>query len=168
MKGTKMILGMSIALFTKIHVAISLIGIASGAVLALALMAGRFLRRVNAHFLVTTILTSVTGFFFPFHGVTPAIVFGVLSLLALGFTLLAYYGKHLAGGWRRTFVLTALFALYLNCFVLVAQSFQKIPSLHALAPTGTEVPFKVTQLILLVVAIIVMVIADKRFRPMPV
>ena len=168
MKGTKMILGMSIALFTKIHVAISLIGIASGAVLALALMAGRFLRRVNALFLVTTILTSVTGFFFPFHGVTPAIVFGVLSLLALGFTLLAYYGKHLAGGWRRTFVLTALFALYLNCFVLVAQSFQKIPSLHALAPTGKEVPFKVTQLILLVVAIIVMVIADKRFRPMPV
>jgi len=131
-------------------------------------MAGRFLRRVNALFLVTTILTSVTGFFFPFHGVTPAIVFGVLSLLALGFTLLAYYGKHLAGGWRRTFVLTALFALYLNCFVLVAQSFQKIPSLHALAPTGKEVPFKVTQLILLVVAIIVMVIADKRFRPMPV
>jgi hypothetical protein len=160
-----MILGMSTELFTKIHVAISLIGIASGAVLALAMMAGRFLRKVNTLFLVTTILTSVTGFFFPFHGVTPAIIFGIMSLLALCFTLLAYYGKHLAGGWRRIFVLTALFALYLNCFVLIAQSFQKIPALHALAPTGTEGPFKLAQLVLLVIAIVVMVIADRRFRP---
>jgi hypothetical protein len=160
-----MILGMSTELFTKIHVAISLIGIFSGAVLALAMMAGRFLSKVNTLFLVTTILTSVTGFFFPIHGVTPAIIFGIMSLLALCFTLLAYYDKHLAGGWRRTFVLTALFALYLNCFVLIAQSFQKIPALHALAPTGTEGPFKLAQLVLLVITIVVMVIADRRFRP---
>ena len=156
---------MSTELFTKIHVAISLIGIFSGAVLALAMMAGRFLSKVNTLFLVTTILTSVTGFFFPIHGVTPAIIFGIMSLLALCFTLLAYYDKHLAGGWRRTFVLTALFALYLNCFVLIAQSFQKIPALHALAPTGTEGPFKLAQLVLLVITIVVMVIADRRFRP---
>jgi hypothetical protein len=162
-----MILGMSTELFTKIHVAISLIGIASGAVLALAMMAGRFLSKVNTLFLVTTILTSVTGFFYPIHGLTPGLVLGVVSLFVLAFTLLAYYSKHMLGVWRRVFVLTAIFALYLNCFVLVAQSFQKIPALHALAPTGTEGPFKLTQLVLLVVTIVVMVIADKKFRPIP-
>jgi len=163
-----MILGMSITLFTQIHVAISLIGIASGLVVAFCMTIGKSLPKVVALFLLTTVLTSVTGFFYPFHGITPGIVVGILSLVVLAFTLLAYYGKHLVGGWRRTYVITAIFALYLNFFVLVAQSFQKIPSLHALAPTGTETPFKVTQIIVLVVFIAVTVIADKKFRlPIP-
>ena len=159
-----MILGMSTLLFTQIHVVISLIGIASGLVVAAGMIMGKPLRMVTALFLLTTVLTSVTGFFYPFHGVTPGIVVGVLSLVVLLFTLIAYYGKHLAGGWRRTYVITAMFALYLNCFVLVAQSFQKIPSLHALAPTGTEGPFKISQLIVLVVFVVLTIFADKKFR----
>jgi hypothetical protein len=159
-----MILGMSTLLFTQIHVVISLIGIASGLVVAVGMIMGKPLRMVTALFLLTTVLTSVTGFFYPFHGVTPGIVVGVLSLVVLLFTLIAYYGKHLAGGWRRTYVITAMFALYLNCFVLVAQSFQKIPSLHALAPTGTEGPFKISQLIALVLFVVLTIFADKKFR----
>jgi hypothetical protein len=159
-----MILGMSTYLFTQIHVAISLVGIASGLVVAISMMMGKSLRMVTALFLITTVLTSVTGFFFPIHGVTPGIVVGILSLVVLVFTLVAYYGKHLAGGWRRTYVITAMLALYLNCFVLIAQSFQKIPSLHALAPTGTEGPFKISQLILLVVFVVLTIAADKKFR----
>jgi hypothetical protein len=159
-----MILGMSIPLFTKIHVIISLIGIATGLWMALALMIGRLPRTMTVVFLWTTVLTSVTGFFFPIHGMTPGIVVGILSLVVLGFTLVAYYGKHLAGGWRRTFVLTSMLALYLNTFVLIAQSFQKIPALHALAPTGTESAFKVAQICLLVIFIVMTVAADRRFR----
>jgi len=163
-KELEMILGMSTTLFTQIHVAISLIAIAFGLVMALCMMMGKLPPKVVALFLLMTVLTSVTGFFFPFHGVTPGIVVGILSLVVLAFASLAYYGKHLAGSWRRTYVITATFALYLNVFVLVAQSFQKIPSLHALAPTGTETPFKVSQLVVLVVFIAVAVIADKKFR----
>jgi hypothetical protein len=158
---------MSTALFTQIHVAISLIAIASGLVVALCMIVNKLLRMVTTLFLVTTVLTSVTGFFYPIHGVTPGIIVGIVSLVVLALTLIAYYGKHLIGGWRRTYIITAMFALYLNCFVLVAQSFQKIPSLHALAPTGTEGPFKIAQLILLVVFVVLTIVADKKFHPLP-
>jgi hypothetical protein len=160
-----MILGMSTTLFTQIHVAISLIAIASGLVVAIYMMIGKSLPKVTALFLITTVLTSVTGFFFPIHGVTPGIVVGILSLVVLSFTLFAYYGKHLTGGWRGTYVITAMFALYLNVFVLIAQSFQKIPSLHALAPTGTEPAFKISQVTVLVIFIAMTIIAYRKFRP---
>src|ERR1700761_3971680 len=106
-----MILGMSTALYTKIHVIISLIGIASGIIVALGMLAGRLLPRMTALFLVTTILTSVTGFLFPFHGVTPGIVVGIISLAVLLFAVLAIYSGRLAHAWRRTFVITAMIAL---------------------------------------------------------
>lgn len=157
-----MILGLSVHLFTQIHVAISLIAIASGLIVALLMMAGRNLPAVTTLFLLTTVLTSVTGFFFPFTGITPGIVVGILSLVVLALTLLAYYGKHLSGGWRRVYVLTALFALYLNVFVLVAQMFQKIPSLHALAPTGTEGPFKMAQGAVLVLFLVIGFVANRK------
>lgn len=161
-----MILGLSTPLFTQIHVAICLIAIISGLLVALLMIAGRNLSILTSLFLITTVLTSVTGFFFPFHGVTPGIVVGIISLIVLLFTLIAYYSKHLAGGWRRVYVITAIFALYLNCFVLVAQMFQKIPSLHALAPTGTEGPFKITQATVLVLFLVIGFLANRKFgRP---
>jgi hypothetical protein len=160
-----MILGISTSLYTQIHVIISLIGIISGLVVAIGMMMAKALPKLTALFLITTILTSITGFFFPFHGVTPGIVVGILSLIVLLITLIAWYGKHLAGGWRTTFVITAMFALYFNVFVLIAQSFQKIPALHALAPTGTETPFKIAQLLALILFIVLTIVAAKKLRP---
>jgi hypothetical protein len=160
-----MILGMSLRLFTQIHVAISIIAIASGLLVAFSLLTGKSLPKITSLFLITTILTSVTGFFFPFHGVTPGIIVGIVSLIVLILPVIAYYGKHLTGGWRRTYIITAMFALYLNCFVLVAQSFQKIPSLHALAPTGTEPAFKIAQLCLLLIFIVLTFGVDRKYRP---
>jgi hypothetical protein len=160
-----MILGMSTHLFTQIHVIISLVAIAAGLLTALGMMMGKPLPAMTALFLSTTILTSVTGFFFPYHGVTPGIVVGIVSLVVLLVTLIARYSKHMAGGWRVTYVITAMFALYLNVFVLVAQSFQKIPSLHALAPTGTEPAFKISQAIVLIVFVVLTIVANKKLRP---
>src|SRR5579883_2491915 len=127
-----MILGMSLAAFTKLHVLISLIAIGSGLIVALGLLIGRRYPILTNLFLATTILTSVTGFLFPIHGVTPGIVLGVLSLAVLLITVIAYYAKHATGTWRRIYVITAMIALYFNCFVLIAQSFQKVASLHSL------------------------------------
>ena len=163
-----MILGMSTHLYTQIHVIISLIAIVSGLIVALGMTMGRSQPILVSVFLWMTVLTSVTGFFFPFKGVTPGIILGIVSLVVLLLTLVAYNGKHLAGGWRRTYVITAMLALYLNCFVLVAQCFQKIPALKALAPTGTEPAFKISQVVLLVVFVVWTIVADKKFRfPVP-
>jgi len=159
-----MILGMSLSLYTQVHVIISLIAIASGLLVAIGMIMARSSSSMTALFLFTTILTSVTGFFFPFHGVTPGIVVGVLSLVVLLLAVIARYGKHLAGGWRGTYVITAMFALYLNIFVLVAQCFEHIPSFHVLAPTGTEPPFKIAQGIVLVVFVVLTIAANKKFR----
>jgi hypothetical protein len=159
-----MILGMSTHLYTQIHVIISLVAIVSGLLVAFGMMMGKPLPAMTALFLFTTILTSVTGFFFPFHGVTPGIIVGILSLVVLLVALIARYSRHLAGGWLRTYVISAMFALYLNVFVLVAQCFQKIPSLHALAPTGTEPAFKISQAIVLVLFVVLTIVADKKFR----
>ena len=119
--------------FTKIHVAISLIGIFSGLVVMYGFLVGKRLRGWNALFLVMTIATSVTGFFFPFHGITPGIVVGVISLVVLALALLAW-NKH----WTKTYIITATVAEFFNVLVLIVQSFMKIPALHKLAPLGTE------------------------------
>jgi hypothetical protein len=106
----------------------------------------------------------VTGFFFPFHGITPAGVLGILSLIALPIAMFARYGRNLAGGWRRTYVITAMIAMYLNVFILIAQLFDKVPTLKALAPTKSEPPFKVTQLVVLVIFVVLTIAAAKKFR----
>ncbi len=154
--------------FTLLHVAISLVGIASGFVVAYGLLTDRRLPRWTALFLGTTVLTSVTGFMFPYHGVTPGIVLGVLSLLVLGPALYARYGRRMEGSWRAVYVVTALVAFYFNFFVLIAQSFQKIPALHVLAPTGTEWPFLVAQLAAVVAFAVVGYKATARYHPLPV
>ena len=159
-----MTLGMSIATFTIVHTAISLIGIVSGFVVVYGMLGGKRLDRWTALFLLTTVLTSVTGFLFPFDHLLPSHKVGIISLVVLTVALLARYSFHLAGGWRRTYVLTAVMALYLNVFVLVVQSFLKVPALHALAPTQQEPPFLVAQLIVLAVFIWLAIAGVKRFR----
>jgi hypothetical protein len=153
-----MILGMSVATFTLLHVIISLVGIVTGLVAAAGLLKGQKLCNWTAIFLITTVLTSVTGFMFPGTGLDPARVVGIISLVVLAIALLAFYAYQLAGAWRWIYVTTALFALYLNCFVAVVQSFQKIPALHALAPQGNEPPFVAAQVTLLLAFIIVGVV----------
>ena len=158
-----MVLGMTLATYTAIHVAISLIGILSGLIVMFGLFAGKRLNGWTALFLTTTVLTSVTGFGFPFTHVTPGIKLGILSLVALTIAILARYAFHMAGVWRKTYVITAMIALYFNCFVLVVQSFEKVPALHALAPTQKEAPFAVTQLIVLILFVIFTIVAAKKF-----
>ena len=135
--------------FTLIHVVISLIGIVSGLVVVYGFIAGLRLPAWNAVFLVMTILTSVTGFFFPFHGITPGIVVGVISLVVLAVAVLAWQKK-----WATTYIVMATIAEFFNVLVLIVQSFQKIPVLHSLAPKGTEpitTVVKVAALVLFVV-----------------
>jgi hypothetical protein len=139
------ILGLSLPAFTELHVIISLIGIVAGLVFFVALIGGRWLSLINGLFLVFTILTSVTGFLFPPKPIGPPFIFGVVSLVVLAIALYALYGRKLAGGWRRVFLATALFAQWLNMVVLVVQSYQKVPALHALAPIGNEPALLATQ-----------------------
>jgi hypothetical protein len=136
---------MGLALFTLIHVLISLAGIATGFVVVGGWLGGKHLPQWTTWFLATTVATSVTSFFFPFKGFTPPYAFAILSLLLLAVAIYALYGGRLLRSWRKTYVVTAAAALYLNFFVLIAQLFLRLPALHQLAPTGSEPPFGITQ-----------------------
>jgi hypothetical protein len=153
--------------FTLLHVLISLAGIFSGFVVLFGLLAGKRLDKWTAIFLATTVLTSVIGFVFPFHGLTPAIVVGIISLVLLAVAIFARYARHLAAAWRKTYVISAVLALYLNVFVLIVQSFLKIPALKEIAPTQNDPPFKLTQLVVLVAFIALGIVAAIRFRSEP-
>lgn len=141
---------MGLAIFTLIHVLISLAGIVTGFVVVGEWLAGKHPPGWTKWFLITTVATSVTGFFFPFRGFTPPYAFGILSLLVLAVAIYALSARRLARGWRMTYVISATAALYLNFFVLIAQLFLRSPALHQLAPTGTEPAFGITQGILLI------------------
>jgi hypothetical protein len=158
---------MSLSLFTRIHVAISVIGIASGLVVVRGMLAARILRAVTALFLASTLLTCVTGFMYPFHGITPGIVIGIVSVVLLLAAILALYSFHLAGAWRWIYVVCSVMALWLNVFIFIVQSFQKIPAFHSLAPTQTEAPFKIAQLLALAIFVILGIFAVKKFHPAP-
>ena len=159
---------MILAIYTLVHVVISLVGIFAGFVVIFGLLNSKRLDGWTGVFLATTVATSVTGFFFPFHGVTPAIVVGIMSLVVLALAIYARYPRHLAGGWRKTYVITAMVALYFNVFVLMVQSFLKIPALHALAPTQSEPPFKLTQGVVFLLFVVLTIMAVIRFRDEPV
>ena len=163
-----MVFGMSLATYTLVHVVISLIGIVSGLIVLFGMLSGMKLDGMTAVFLITTVLTSVTGYGFPVEHLLPSHIVGAISLVVLAIAILARYAFHMTGGWRRTYVITAVIALYLNVFVLVVQSFLKVPALHALAPQGKEPPFAVAQLTVMVVFIALTVLAVKRFRNDPV
>jgi hypothetical protein len=155
---------MILTIFTIFHVALSLAGIASGFIVVYGLLVSKRLDGWTRFFLWTTVLTSVTGFFFPVHKFLPSHAVGILSLILLGVAIFALYRRRLAGGWRRTYAITAVLALYLNFFVLIVQLFEKVPALKALAPTQTELPFKVAQLAALTVFLLLTVFAAIRFR----
>jgi hypothetical protein len=159
-----MILGLSTAAFTQLHVIISLIAIVTGIIVVSAMLAANRSPLMTATFLITSVATSITGFMFP----TPfdaADVVGIISLVFLAAAILALYRYRLAGSWRGIYAISAVIALYFNCFVLVVQSFQKIEFFHALAPTQKEPPFAVAQGAVLILFVGLGFAAFRRFRP---
>lgn len=160
-----MVFGMSLATFTQMHVLISFLGIGSGAAVMYGFLRNHRLNALTLFFLITTVLTSVTGFLFPFTHVTPGIIVGILSLIALSIAILARYAGKMHGASRWLYVVTAAISLYFNVFVLIVQSFEKVPGLHALAPTQKEPPFAIAQVAVLVLFVAVTWVAVKRFHP---
>jgi len=164
-----MILGMSLSAFTTLHVVISLIAIASGIIVMFGLLGSNRMPGLTAIFLLFTILTSATGFLFPFEKLLPSHMVGILSLVLLAIACLALYVMKLSGPWRWVYVLTALVSLYFNVFVLVIQSFLKVPALTALAPGNppSGPVFAVVQGIVLLFFVVMIIGAMRRYRPMP-
>ena len=158
---------MILQIYTIVHTLISLVAIFTGIVVLFGMLGGHRLDRWTKWFLTTAVLTTVTGFFFPFHGFTPAIGLGIISLPFLAITIFARCSKHLVGAWRWIYAIGAMICLYFNLFVLVVQLFEKVSALHAMAPTQTESPFKLTQLTVLIVSIVLAIVAAIRFRPEP-
>jgi hypothetical protein len=162
-----MVLGMSLATFTLVHVVISLIAIVAGILVMIGMLGGQKLPSFTAIFLVFTILTSTTGFLFPVTQLMPSHVIGIISLLSLALACIALYGQKLVGTWRSIYVVTALLSLYLNVFVLVVQGFLKISALSAIAPGNppTGPVFAAVQGVVLVVFAASIFVAWRRFWP---
>jgi hypothetical protein len=160
-----MILGMSVGAFTTLHVIISLVAIAAGLIVLFAMIGNRRMDGLTAFFLATTILTSVTGFFFHSKAIGPPHIVGVISLVVLAIALFALYVRKLAGVWLPVYVIAAVAGLYLNCFVGVVQAFQKVAFLNAFAPTGSEPPFALAQGATLLLFVILGFLAVRRYRP---
>src|SRR6202453_3844569 len=162
-----MMLGLSLPTFTILHVIISLIGIVAGIFVLFGLLGSNRLPGWTALFLLTTILTSATGFGFPFTALLPSHMIGILSLVLLAIACIALYGMKLSGAWRWIYVVTAMIALYFNIFVLIIQGFLKIPALTALAPGNppSGPVFAVVQGLLLLFFVIAIIGAARRFRP---
>lgn len=152
---------------TFAHVAVSLVGIATGLVVFYGLLSDRRYNGWTSVFLATTLATNLTGFLFPFEKFLPSHALAILSLPVLGVSYYARYGKQLRGSWRQTYVVAALLALYVNVFVLVVQLFLKVPALKALAPTQTEFPFAATQLVVLTMFLGFGTLATVRFQVRP-
>src|ERR1035437_7957591 len=159
-----MVLGMTTSTFTLVHVLLSLAGIGSGIIVVYGLLTGKRLDRWATIFLVTTVLTSLTGFLFPIEHLLPSHVVGVISLVVLAVAILARYAFRLAGAWRWIYVVCAVLALYLNSFVAVVQSFLKVPTLKALAPTQKEPPFLIAQLTVMALFVVLGILAVKKFH----
>lgn len=157
---------MILSAFTVFHVVLSLVGIGSGVVVVYGFLTAKRLDGWNAIFLTTTVATSVTGFLFPFHQFLPAHGVGIISLILLAIAILARYRYRLAGRWGRTYVVTAVISLYLNVFVLIVQLFLKVPSLKEIAPTQSEPPFQIAQLVALLVFTFLAIRAAMKFKSM--
>jgi hypothetical protein len=162
-----MVLGLSLSDFTTLHVVISLIAILAGFIVMFGMLGTYRSGVLTGIFLLFTILTSVTGFMFPFNGITPAILVGILSLVLLAIACIALYAMKASGPWRWIYAITALASLYLNVFVLIVQGFVKIPALHALAPGNppSGPAFAVAQGVALLFFVLVIIGAVRRFKP---
>ena len=156
---------MILQIYTIIHTLISLIAILAGFIVLFGLLGSERLGGWTKWFLISAVATTVTGFFFPFHGLTPAFKLGIISAIVLAITIYARYLKNLTGPWRWIYAIGTVISLYFNVFVLIVQLFEKVPALHAMAPTQTEPPFKLTQLVVLALFILFTIIAAIRFRP---
>jgi len=151
--------------YTFVHVVVSLAGIVSGLFVAYGLLASKRFDSWTLLFLAATVATSVTGFIFPFHGFTPAIGVGILSMILLIAAIVARYVFNLAGSWRWIYVVGSVTALYFNVFVLIVQSFRKIAPLKVLAPTQSEPPFLIAQVAALLLFLVIGIGAVRRFHP---
>jgi hypothetical protein len=161
-----MVLGLfSLSAYTTLHVIISLIAIAAGLVVLFGFLIGQRLDGWAFAFLLFTILTSLTGFGFPFDKLLPSHIVGIISLMVLLVAVLALYMYRLDGPWRWIYVVTAMVALWFNVFVLIAQGFGKIAALKALAPTQSEPPFLIAQLAVLAVFVVLIIMAARKFHP---
>jgi hypothetical protein len=160
-----MILGLNLAQFTYLHVFLSLVGIGAGVFIVYGLLTSKRLNILTTLFLLSTVFTSITGFLFPFQGITPGIILGVLSLIALTVAIVALYVKKLDGPWRGIYAVATCIAFYFNFFVLIAQSFAKVPALHSFAPTQASPGFAVTEGVVLLLFILLTVRAYKKFHP---
>ena len=160
-----MILGMTASTFTKLHVVISLVGIGSGLMVVFGVLAERRRDGWTTLFLASTVLTSLTGFGFPFDHLLPSHKVGIVSLVTLAIVIVGRYGTRLEGSWRWIYPIGCVVALYLNVFVLVVQAFQKVPALSVMAPTQSELPFQLVQLGVLALFAGLGLAAVKRFRP---
>ena len=170
--GRVMILGMSLATFTTVHVMISLIAIVSGILVMFGILGSSRMPGLTAIFLLFTILTSATGFLIPpllSEKLLPSHMIGILSLVLLAIACIALYGMRLSGAWRWIYAVTAMISLYLNIFVLIVQGFLKVPTLTALAPGNppSGPVFAVVQGVVLLFFVLVIIGAIRRFRPMP-
>jgi hypothetical protein len=160
-----MILGMTLSTYTTVHVILSLIAILTGFIVVFGMFDSKKMKGMTAIFLLTSILTSAGGFGFPNDHITPGIIIGIVSLAVLLIAIITRYALGLSGASRGIYAISAVFALYLNFFVLVAQGFAKVPALHSLAPTQKEPPFFIAQGIALVLFIVLGVTALKKFHP---
>jgi hypothetical protein len=156
------------ATFTLLHVLISLAGIGTGFIVLYRLLAGRRLDGWTAIFLVTTVLTGLTGFLFPFKHLLPAHIVGAISLVVLALAIFGRYVRNLAGAWRWIYVVSAVLALYLNVFVAIVQAFLKVPALKAMAPKQTEPPFVLAQVVVMALFFLLGTVAVKKFHAGPV
>lgn len=160
-----MLLGLSLSAFTTLHVVISLIGIVTGLIVLAGFLVSKDIGLWTALFLIFTVLTSLTGFLFPVQHFMPSHAVGILSLIALALAVAARYRFHSVGAWRKVFVICSTIALYFNVFVLVVQLFRHVPALKAAAPTQSEPPFVVAQIIVMAAFIVLGIFAVKRFHP---
>jgi hypothetical protein len=162
-----MMLGMSIQTFTVVHTAISLIAILTGLIVVVGMLTGKRMPEWTGAFLLTTVLTSVTGFMFPvpISLLLPSQITGIVALAVLLPTLAAIYVFKLSGAWRPVYIIGAVISLYLNVFVLVVQAFVKVPALNAMAPTQAEPPFAIAQGLVLILFVALGIVAARKFRP---
>jgi hypothetical protein len=159
-----MVFGLELSTFTFLHVLISLIGVASGFIVMVELLRSNYHGNWTAIFLVTTIVTSASGFLFPFSKLLPSHIVGIISLALLAIAMFSFYVQRIHSIWRQIYVLTAMLSLYLNVFVMIIQGFLKIPVLNGLAPTQTEPPFLIVQGVTLVCFLAVIFVAAIRYK----
>lgn len=150
---------------TGFHTWLSILAIAAGLPMAAGLRRGEIVQPWSMVFLWTAIATSATGFLFPFNGVLPSHVIGVISLVLFIPAALALHVFDLRGPWRRIFAITAMIGLYLLVFVAIAQAFLKVPALQALAPTQTEPPFAIAEGVAFVAFAVLTWLAARRSVP---